>query len=112
MPEVVVPDVSGLSLHDAAVSYAEAGLYVVPVRLDAGRDKHAGSVLGKGWPAKSSCDPKTVSTWWTDAHIHSDSIDGEHYQVPGNSQYGIALHCGRSGLVVFDLDKEPVAMTA
>ena len=84
---VSVPDVTGLSNLDAALAYAEAGLYVLPV---APETKNPGSVVGKGWPDKSSRDPEQISEWW-----------GEN---PG---YGLALHTGRSGVVVFDLDNAP-----
>jgi hypothetical protein len=67
----------------AALAYAAAGWYVLPVRTDT---KHPGSVVGAGWPALSSRDPKTIAGWFA------------------GSDYGIALHCGRSGAVVLDVD--------
>lgn len=67
----------------AALAYAAAGWYVLPVRTDT---KHPGSVVGAGWPALSSRDPKTLAGWFA------------------GSDYGIALHCGRSGAVVLDVD--------
>nr|WP_255429677.1 bifunctional DNA primase/polymerase [Streptomonospora sp. PA3] len=68
----------------AALDYADAGWYVLPV--DPGT-KHPGSVLGKGWPAKSSRDRDTITDWF----------------VFGG--YALALHVGRSGAVVFDVDR-------
>jgi hypothetical protein len=68
----------------AALAYASAGWYVLPVRTDT---KHPGSVVGAGWPALSSRDPKTLAGWFA------------------GSDYGIALHCGRSGAVVLDVDE-------
>src|SRR6476469_6552533 len=68
---------------DAAVAYIAAGWYVLPIDSTT---KHAGSVLGKGWPAKSSRDPKQIVAWFA------------------GSKDGIALHVGRSGAVVFDVD--------
>ena len=67
----------------AALAYAAAGWYVLPVRTDT---KHPGSVVGAGWPALSSRDPKTIAGWFA------------------GSDHGIALHCGRSGAIVLDVD--------
>jgi hypothetical protein len=67
----------------AALAYAEAGWYVLPVRTDT---KHPGSVVGAGWPSMSSRDPKTIASWFA------------------GTDHGIALHCGRSGAVVLDVD--------
>ena len=79
IPEILEGD----DTLSAAMKYAEAGFYVLPVRMNT---KHAGSVVGKGWPAKSSRDPKQIAAWFT------------------GTDYGIALHCGRSGVVAFDVD--------
>lgn len=84
VPQRIWPDVSGLSVAEAAVSYARAGFYVVPIKPGT---KNAGSVLGIGWPAQSSRDVTTVANWWRE---HPDA--------------GIGIHTGRSGIVVFDLD--------
>lgn len=67
----------------AALSFAAAGIYVVPVRRGT---KNPGSVLGKDWPIKSSRDPQQIAAWFA------------------GTDYGLALHVGRSGLVVFDID--------
>lgn len=67
----------------AALAYADAGWYVLPVRVDT---KHPGSVVGGGWPALSSRDAKTIAAWFA------------------GTSHGIALHCGRSGAVVLDVD--------
>lgn len=82
---VLPPDADILT---AALAYADAGWYVLPIDR---ATKHAGSVLGKGWPAKSSRDPKLIVAWFAGA------------------SHGLALHCGRSGAVVFDVDR-PDAM--
>jgi Bifunctional DNA primase/polymerase, N-terminal/Protein of unknown function (DUF3987) len=68
----------------AALAYAEHGWYILPARMDT---KHPGSVVGKGWPAKSSRDPKQITAWFA------------------GTDHGIALHCGRSGAVVLDVDE-------
>jgi len=67
----------------AAMDYAAAGFYVLPVR-DGTKD--AGSVVGKRWQDKSSRDPQQIAAWFA------------------GSDHGIALHVGRSGAVVFDVD--------
>jgi hypothetical protein len=67
----------------AGLKYAAAGFYVLPVSR---ASKHAGSVLGKGWPAKSSRDPEEIVSWFAGT---DDSL---------------ALHMGRSGAVAFDVD--------
>lgn len=70
----------------AALAYADAGWYVLPV--DPGT-KHAGSVLGKGWPAKTSRDPEQIVDWFM------------------LTDHALALHVGRSGAVAFDVDDPP-----
>ncbi|MEU4332353.1 AAA family ATPase [Nonomuraea dietziae] len=67
----------------AALAYAKAGWYVLPVDQ---ATKHAGSVLGKGWPSKTSRDPETLIAWFAGAN------------------HALALHVGRSGALVFDVD--------
>jgi len=78
LPDDLPDDVCG-----AALAYAAAGFYVLPIDRTA---KHAGSVLGKGWPAKSSRDPKVLAAWFA------------------GTDHGLALHAGRSGAVVLDVD--------
>ncbi|MFZ0834896.1 MAG: bifunctional DNA primase/polymerase [Mycobacterium sp.] len=85
--DLTVPDVVGLSLEEAALAYAEAGWYVLPT--DSADIKNPGSVVGGRWHELSSRDPERIRRWWS-----------------ANSNYGIALHCGRSGAVVFDLDSD------
>ena len=77
----LVPDVDTLT---AALLYAECGWYELPVRRGS---KKPGSVVGSGWERKSSRDPKVITAWFA------------------GTDYGIALHCGRSGAVVFDVDR-------
>lgn len=67
----------------AALAYAECGWYVLPVKRGS---KKPGSVVGNGWQRQSSRDPKQLAAWFA------------------GTDYGIALHCGRSGAVVFDVD--------
>ncbi len=79
-----IPDVTGLSTGEAALAYAEAGWYVLPVREGT---KHPGSVVYGRWQDKSSRDPAQIDRWWK-----------------ADPNYGIALHVGKSGAGVFDFD--------
>ena len=75
------PDVDKLT---AALAYADAGLYVLPV----GRGtKNPGSVVGKQWQVEVQPRPEVIAAWFA------------------GTDHGIAMHCGRSGAVVFDVDK-------
>ena len=67
----------------AALKYAEASWYVLPVKRGT---KHPGTVVGDHWQDKSSRDPKQITAWFA------------------GTDYGIALHCGRSGAVAIDVD--------
>lgn len=71
----------------AALAYAASGWYIIPT--DPRDVKNPGSILGHGWQTKSSRDPKQITAWFA------------------GTDYGIALHCGRSGAVVFDVDSAP-----
>jgi putative DNA primase/helicase len=75
----LAPDTDNLA---AALAYAKAGWYVLPVK----RDKHPGSVVGRRWQDKSSREPQQIAAWFA------------------GTGHGIALHCGRSGAIVFDVD--------
>jgi hypothetical protein len=83
--QLTVPDVAGLTLMEAALAYAEAGWFVLPTAP--GDIKNPGSVVGGKWYELSSRNTDQIRRWWT-----------------ANPDYGIALHCGRSGAIVFDLD--------
>jgi hypothetical protein len=67
----------------AALAYAAAGWYVLPVRRGT---KKPGSVVGERWQDKSSRDPKQIAAWFA------------------GTTHELVLHCGRSGAVVFDVD--------
>lgn len=67
----------------AALKYANAGWYILPVKPGT---KHPGSIVGNGWPSMSSQDPKTITAWYA------------------GTDNGIALHAGRSGAVILDVD--------
>ncbi len=89
---LALPDISGMTLSEAALTFALGGWYVLPVRPGS---KRPGTVVGDDWPAKSSRDPDQIRRWW-----------GQ------NPNYGIALHVGRSGAVAFDLDIETLVIIA
>jgi hypothetical protein len=72
-------------MYEAALAYAKSGWFVLPIDKNT---KHAGSVLGTGWPEKSSRDPVTLGDWFKK-----------------ESAVGIALHVGRSGAIAFDVDQ-------
>ena len=72
-------------LLQAALLYAACGWYVGPLLP---KSKNPGSVLGTGWHHKSSRDPEQVVEW-----------------LAGTSVGGLFLHCGRSGAVIFDVDR-------
>lgn len=82
VPEIPV----GASTVDAAQLYAAAGWYVLPIVAGS---KNPGSLLGKGWPAKTSRDPRVIAGWFGD---------------PDDVVPALALHVGRSGAVAFDVD--------
>lgn len=82
-----IPDVTGLSPLKAALAYAAGGGYVLPVKAG----KHPGSIVGTGWPQKSSRERAQIRQWWTE---HPDA--------------GIALHTGRSSLTACDLDVDVI----
>lgn len=81
----VIPDIpAGESKSRHALAYARLGWFLVPVQRGS---KHPGSLLGKKWQEQSSNSAAQVRRWWR------EYPDAE-----------IALHCGRSGLVVIDVD--------
>ena len=76
----IPPDASNL---DAALLYAKAGFYVLPARRGS---KHPGSIVGTKWQDQSSRNPKMIAAWFA------------------GTDHDIALHCGRSGGIAFDVD--------
>lgn len=83
-PRLVVPDLpADVDTLTAAFAYAANGWYLVPTRRGS---KHPGSVVGDKWQDKSSRDPEQIAAWFA------------------GTDYGTALHMGRSGAVGFDID--------
>jgi energy-coupling factor transporter ATP-binding protein EcfA2 len=79
-----VPEIpAGCSLLDGALLWITSGWYIAPVDAS----KNPGSLLGNGWPGKTSRDPDQIRTWFASPQVKA-----------------IALHVGRSGAVVFDVD--------
>ena len=89
-PILAVPDVTGLAAIQAALAYAEHGWFVLPVRPGS---KNPGGVVGGDWHQKSSRSAQQIEEWWT-AHPNS----------------GVALHAGRSGAVIFDVDLDDLKL--
>lgn len=84
MTDLAIPEFdSEADALATALGLGAAGWYVGPLKAGT---KEPGSVLGKGWPAKTSRDPETITGWFT------------------ASSYGLYLHPGRSGAVVLDVD--------
>ena len=79
VPENVSDDV-----HDAAQRYAAAGWFV-GVHDPAG--KSPGSVLGSGWPSKTTRDRQVITSWYA-----------------ARGHLGLFLHVGRSGAWAADVD--------
>lgn len=83
--ELSIPDdINDADNLTAALAYTNAGWYILPVQAGT---KDPGSIVGKGWPAKSSRDPKQITAWFA------------------GTDHGIALHAGRSGAVILDVDE-------
>jgi hypothetical protein len=76
-------NINDLDTLAAALAYAQAGWYLLPVKPDT---KHPGSIVGPGWPSLSSQDPKQIAAWFA------------------GTDHGIALHAGRSGAIILDVD--------
>lgn len=97
----VIPEVTpygdGKDLYTKAMAYAGAGLYIAPtVKTGSSPGKNPGALLGGDWPSR------TV-TGGADAY----ALFGEQY---ADRACGIALHCGRSGLIVIDIDTEDAGL--
>lgn len=89
------PDVVGLTVRQAAVAYAEAGFTVGPTVSG----KNPGYLLGNRWQDKTSSNPSTVDGWF-DGRGRDDWNPQRAQEEPTS----VFLHCGPSGVVVFDLD--------
>ena len=85
MADLYVPDLpEDCDTLTAALAYAAAGWYVLPIRRNA--RKNPGSVVGKQWQHQSSREPEIIAAWFA------------------GTDHGIALHLGRSGAIAFDVD--------
>ncbi len=83
--DLVVPNVdANCTMLESALGWAENGFYVLPIDS---ATKSAGTVVGKGWPEKSSRDPEQIEKWFQTG-----------------ASYGLAIHLGKSGAIAFDVD--------
>src|SRR6476620_7506281 len=73
------------------LALAAGGCYLLPTGPDLARMKNPGSIAGKGWQFLSSRNPDLIRQW---------------HEADPNA--GIAIHTGRSGLVVPDLDRDEI----
>ena len=81
----MVPNVeANCTMLDSALAWVENGFYVLPIDATT---KNAGTVVGKGWPDKSSRDSQQIEKW---------------FQT--ESPFGLAIHLGKSGAIAFDVD--------
>ena len=71
------------SLTEAALMYADAGWYVLPVNK---YTKHAGSYVGTNWPEQSSRNPEQIKIWFKYEDL------------------ALGIHVGKSGAIAFDVD--------
>lgn len=67
-----------------ALLLVKHGFYVLPVEPDT---KRPAKFLKNDWPSKTSNDPEQVKEWFS------------------GGEYALAIHVGRSGLIVFDVDE-------
>ena len=83
--QISIPsNTENMTALEAALAWAADGFFILPIDP---KTKHAGSVVGVGWPDKSSRDPKQIESWFR----------------PGTT-YGLAIHLGKSGAIAFDVD--------
>jgi hypothetical protein len=83
--QISIPsNTENMTALEAALAWAADGFFILPIDP---KTKHAGSVVGVGWPDKSSRNPKQIESWFR----------------PGTT-YGLAIHLGKSGAIAFDVD--------
>lgn len=82
-------------LATVASAYGAAGLFVAPTSREGDSPgKNPGTLLGRDWPSRSV-------TGGPDAYdLFAETFTGR--------AVGVALHCGRSGLIVVDIDTEDI----
>jgi hypothetical protein len=79
-----VPDLpADVDALTAALAYAKGGWYVGPCEQGT---KNPGSILRGRWQEQTSRDPEVIVSWFA------------------GTNYGVFLHCGRSGAIVLDDD--------
>ena len=56
--QISVPtNTENMTVLEAALAWVANGFYILPIDP---KTKHAGSIVGVGWPDKSSRDPKQI----------------------------------------------------
>jgi putative DNA primase/helicase len=89
MTALSIPDIpDDCDLSKAACAYVDAGWYVGPCLASGPKAKSPGAILGKGWQHQTTQDKDLIYAWYL-----------------GTSTSGLFGHVGRSGLVVFDVDR-------
>lgn len=84
-PTLSIPsNTEKMTTKEAALVWAGAGFFVLPIHSTT---KRAGSVVGTGWPEKSSRDPAQIEKWFR-----------------AGTNLGLAIHLGKSGAIGFDVD--------
>lgn len=84
MTALRIPEVTDdADIITAAIAYARAGWYVLPVEPDT---KRPAKILGNKWQHKTSNDPMEIADWFAGTNLM------------------LALHVGRSGAVALDVD--------
>ena len=97
---IVIPDVADYDEENgvahAALAYGKAGLYLAPtVRRGESPGKNPGTALGARW--QSATVTGSADVWAVFGEDHPDAC-------------GIALHCGRSGVLAIDIDTEDATL--
>jgi P4 family phage/plasmid primase-like protien len=81
---LTIPDVKpDEGLINAAIAYATAGWYVLPIEPG---EKRPAAMLGPRWQAQSTRDVETIVAWFA------------------GTDHQLGLHAGRSGALIFDVD--------
>lgn len=78
-------------MYAAALEYAAAGVWTFPVRVAIAPDGHKVVQPVAHWREASAIAPATLAGWWAAGGPWADA--------------SIAIDCGRSGLVVVDVDE-------
>lgn len=78
------------ALLEAALHYAEQGMFVFPARLYVRGNNKKGAYFVDDWDASSTNDPETIRGWWGEGGSWTGAV--------------VCIDTGKSGLVVIDQD--------